>query len=200
MLTCKNSIIPESVNTIGSYAFYLRNDMSGLTLPSNITYISSYGLGGIQLDSLHIPSHIKSIGSYGLHGTTCTSITFDENSQITSIAERTFYGNKKLKSIEIPEGVTSIGLYAFSYCDELETIILPSTVTNISQGAFAECKKLKTIICNAETPPKLADMALRDMSRNGTLYIPYGSDYSTWYETGSSYSLKNYNWTITNNS
>jgi hypothetical protein len=143
MLTCKNSIIPESVNTIGSYAFYLRNDMSGLTLPSNIIYISSYGLGGIQLNSLHIPNHIKSIGSYGLHGTTCTNITFDENSQITSIAERTFYGNKKLKSIEIPEGVTSIGLYAFSYCDELETIILPSTVTNISQGAFAECKKLK---------------------------------------------------------
>ena len=48
-----------------------------------------------------------------------TSVTFGENSQLTTIGDNAFYACDSLTSIVIPDGVTSIGDNAFYYCDLL---------------------------------------------------------------------------------
>lgn len=53
---------------------------------------------------------------------------------------------KKIKSIVVPEGYTSIGKKAFAGCENLENIQLPSSLRAIGSGAFAGCKSLKTIV------------------------------------------------------
>ena len=50
-----------------------------------------------------------------------------------------------IKSVEILEGVTSIGAYAFQDCSGLTSIQLPSTVTNIGFRAFKNCSGLTSI-------------------------------------------------------
>lgn len=45
----------------------------------------------------------------------------------------------------IPEGVTSIGNYAFENCTSLASVIIPDTVTIIEWGAFENCTSLKSI-------------------------------------------------------
>ena len=45
----------------------------------------------------------------------------------------------------IPDSVTSIGNWAFSYCDSLKEIIIPDNVTSIGSDAFCYCKSLKEI-------------------------------------------------------
>jgi len=50
------------------------------------------------------------------------------------------YISRNLTSITIPEGVTSIGNYAFSYCQQLPSITLPSTLLSIGNDAFAQCR------------------------------------------------------------
>ena len=74
-----------------------------------------------------------------------TSVTFGENSQLTSIGEGAFCCCAKLTSITIPDGVKSIGNHAFAGCSALESITIPDSVLNIGDSAFAECTALESI-------------------------------------------------------
>ena len=61
------------------------------------------------------------------------------------IEERTFFGCRSLKNIEIGKNVTEIEMEAFRSCDNLETIEIPDKVATVGSGVFTGCKKLKTI-------------------------------------------------------
>ena len=50
-----------------------------------------------------------------------------------------------LEKIVISEGVTSIGDYAFYYCDKLTSVIIPGSVKSIGKGAFYYCDALTGI-------------------------------------------------------
>ena len=52
----------------------------------------------------------------------------------------------KIKTVEIAEGVTSIGDYAFYNCSELRSVTIPNSVTSIGKSAFGVCKSLTYII------------------------------------------------------
>ena len=54
------------------------------------------------------------------------------------------YGSS-IKSVVIGEGVTTVGAYAFAYCDAIESVTLPSTLTAIKQGAFFYCSGLEEV-------------------------------------------------------
>ena len=51
--------------------------------------------------------------------------------------------------INIPQGVTSIGDYAFWYCYVLASIEFPASVTSIGEDAFAECYGLEEILVDS---------------------------------------------------
>ncbi|MBQ8766647.1 MAG: leucine-rich repeat domain-containing protein [Clostridia bacterium] len=48
--------------------------------------------------------------------------------------------------VNILDGVTSIGISAFSFCQNLITVTIPDSVTKISQSAFDHCEKLTDVI------------------------------------------------------
>lgn len=50
-----------------------------------------------------------------------------------------------MTSITIPNGVISIGEFAFSDCTSLTSITIPDSVTSIGDKAFADCISLKSI-------------------------------------------------------
>ena len=45
----------------------------------------------------------------------------------------------------MPDGVTSIGEYAFYYCSSLTSITIPNSVTSIGDWAFSFCCSVKSI-------------------------------------------------------
>lgn len=55
---------------------------------------------------------------------------------VTSIGERAFEDCSSLKNITIPDGVTSIGWRAFEVCSSLTSITIPESVTSIGGDAF----------------------------------------------------------------
>ena len=67
---------------------------------------------------------------------------------VTSIGAYAFENCSSLTEITIPEGVTSIGNNAFSSCSGLTSIILPSTLTSIGLSAFNYCSSLTEITIN----------------------------------------------------
>ncbi len=142
-------IIPESVTSIGDYAF---------SRSSN-------------LKSVKIPNSVKSIGKRAfLFCNGLKSITIPNS--ITSIEEAAFNGCKNLTYIFIPSSVTSIGEDAFSGCSSLANVSIPSNVTSIGGSAFYICSNLTSFTCEAETPPTCGTSVFYNVDKSIPLYVP----------------------------
>lgn len=71
---------------------------------------------------------------------------------VTSIGSYAFSGRTGLTNITIPDSVTSIGQDAFEGCTGLTSITIPNSVTSIGKKAFIHCPAL-TIYCEAKSKP-----------------------------------------------
>ena len=142
----KTSItIPNSVTSIGDYAFCGCTGLTSITIPTSVTSIGDYAFCGCTgLISITIPTSVTSIGDYAFSN--CTGLTsIDIPNSITSIVNRMFYGCTGLTSITIPNNITSIGGGAFSGCTGLTSITIPNSVTSIGGSAFYGCTGLTSI-------------------------------------------------------
>ena len=96
-----------------------------------------------SLVSITIPNTVTSIGDEAFYCcSSLASVTFEGESQPTSIGRVAFDGCSSLVSITIPESVTSIGDSAFSRCDNLMSITIPSSVVSIGYQVFDGCDNL----------------------------------------------------------
>ena len=70
---------------------------------------------------------------------------------MTSIGEYTFNNCTSLTSIDLPDGLESIGNRAFYYCNSLTTVTCQATeVPDLGVDAFKNCSKLDKIYVPAE--------------------------------------------------
>ena len=137
--------IPNSVTSIGRLAFSGCSSLTSINIPNSVTYIGEMAFSGCsRLTSITIPDSMTSIEAYAFYNcSSLTSITIPNS--VTSIGEMAFSGCSRLTSITLPNGVTSIGKDAFSFCSRLTSITLPDSVTSIGYGAFEFCKSLTSI-------------------------------------------------------
>ncbi len=64
---------------------------------------------------------------------------------VTSIGVYAFYYCQKLTSVTIPDSVKTIGNYAFMTCFTLESVVIPDGVTSIGLYAFSNCRSLSSV-------------------------------------------------------
>ena len=138
-----NTIIPESVTSIG-YSAFSDCSFTSITIPNSVTSIGVNAFSGCRrLKSITIPNSITSIGNGAFSGcSSLTSVTIPES--VTSIGYSAFSGCS-FTSITIPNSVTSIGGNAFSGCSNLRSITIPNSVTSIGGNAFSGCSNLRSI-------------------------------------------------------
>ena len=72
------------------------------------------------------------------------SVRFKTDATVTSIGDYAFYGMNKLKTVDIPEGVTRVGLCSFAFSNALVEISLPDSLVTIGESAFEGCANLTT--------------------------------------------------------
>ena len=53
--------------------------------------------------------------------------------------------DKSATSVKIPDGVTEIGVYAFSGCTSLSSVVIPSSVTEIGGGRSMVASRLRQL-------------------------------------------------------
>ena len=169
---CNNTIIPNSVTSIGEFAF---SDCSGLTsvaIPNSVTSIGESAFARCSgLTSVTIPNSVTSIGSWTFYGCSgLTSVTFNAEkctymgsdsypvfndcinlttlnigNKVTTIPNSAFRDCSGLSSVTIPNSVTSIGDYAFSSCSGLTSVTIGNSVTSIGDYAFSSCSGLTSV-------------------------------------------------------
>ena len=165
---CQNTIIPNSVTSIGEWAFGECSFLTSITIPNSVTSIgasvfsSCDNLTSISVDKDNPIYDSRDNCNAIIETATNTLIAGCKSTEIpnsvTSIGEWAFYGCDKLTSITIPNSVTSIGDGVFFCCWHLTSITIPNSVTSIGKWAFSGCNKLKKIYISRGTKAKFAAM------------------------------------------
>lgn len=91
---------------------------------------------------------------------------------LTSIEYNAFNSCKYLESVILPDGITSIGSYAFDGCS-LTSITIPQGVTEFGWGTFNSCP-LTMVKVGSSTPISIGEYTFETRA-NATLYVPAGS-------------------------
>lgn len=139
-------IIPDSVTSIAYNAFTDCNTVKTLVTGNGLTSLDYLPITS-ALESITIGDSITEIDSRKFEGfTNLTSVTFAENSQLTTIGEFAFYQCTSLKSIDIPDSVTIIGEQAFNSCSSLESVEISENATQLLESTFFQCTSLKSVI------------------------------------------------------
>ena len=162
--TLQSVVLPDTLKTIGDYAFMNCQFLTSVTIPEGVTSIGSAAFAMTSLSEVTIPASVTEITK---------ADTFDQSSSIPSfsicpmLTEITIAdgnpvyhsaGNAIIEtatktliqgcnSTTIPDdgSVTSIGVGAFIYCSGLTSIDIPDNVTSIGDGAFSDCYALTSV-------------------------------------------------------
>ena len=138
-------ILPESVKSIGAFAFNGCRNLKNVTIPKQVENIGSAAFAGCNsLTSLQIPESVQVIGDSAF-GSCYNLEKINIPEQVTRIEDYTFSGCSKLTNITVPPNVTSIGYGAFSFCQGLTNFTVPSGVTDIRSETFYECGNMESI-------------------------------------------------------
>ena len=152
---CKNTVIPNTVTSIGEGAFEGCSSLVSIVIPNKVANIEANTFEGCDsLSSIVVEDGNLIYDSRNdcnaIIETACNKLIIGcKNTVIpntvTSIGKRAFAYCSSLNSITIPNSVTNIGDHAFSSCDSLGSICLPNSVTAIGEEAFQFCRSLTSI-------------------------------------------------------
>lgn len=190
--------VTYSVTGINEYAFYSvdpdANMLTALTVPKTVTSVGSYAfLSCSNLASLTV--HCKEIGASWFERTYITTLTLGD--EVTTIGNSAFaycfylgtinfgknlksigknaffYCRDALKSVVLPLGLETLGVYAFDYCESLKEVTIPKSVTSIGELAFYHSKNLTKVTVEIEEPLSITKNTF-GVYVPATLYVPYG--------------------------
>ncbi len=145
-------IFPETLRTVGNYAFYGCDDLKVTAFDEGLVSIGNYAFYDcVNLKDIVLPSSVTSVGEYS------------------------FANCYRLKSVELNEGLLAIGDYAFNDCYNLTAITVPSSVTKIGENAFYGCEKLVWILnksnVNVTSPAAIGGEVASDESAFVNEYV-----------------------------
>ena len=131
----RNINLPPALKSIGPYAFTC-SWLENITLPSGLESIGEGAFSDTSIKQLTIPTSVKNMGVGVFEDCEhLASVYIPPNPGITEINNKTFEGCTSLKSINIPEGITRIGAYAFK-STAVERFDLPQSLVSIGSEAF----------------------------------------------------------------
>lgn len=149
--------LPSTLTEIGSSAFYRCTSLKKANIPDSVTWIGMKAFKGCTaLTEWHYPENLERVGWSLIEGTSGI-----------------FTDCTNLKTITVPNGITTLPEYMFFGANCVEEIYLPSSLTAIPNGAFYDCvslKKLSTLsLTNVVT---VGGQAFRNCSSLERLELP----------------------------
>ncbi len=135
--------------TLEDYAF--TNFIIRGTLDSGVTYDldAETGILNIRGEGV-VPDYTEETGPWTKLYDLLKAVEIEEG--ITSIGNYAFYNAQDICYVMLPETLTEIGEFAFTDCDNLTYIEIPGNVDRIETEAFADCDSLANIVFCGDAP------------------------------------------------
>ena len=111
---------------------------------------------------------------WNTHSTSIQTIEIGDG--VTSIGQGAFVLCYSMTSVSIPNSVTKIGEGAFTACGALTSITIPANVSAIDGEAFLGCIYLADIKVEATTPPALQSNVFSNISEDAKIHVPAGTE------------------------
>jgi len=155
----------DAVGAIGNQSFEYCNSLTSVTIQGSVTTIGEGAFSSCaNLTSVTIPSSVINIGTGAfLYCYDLTSIDVNAANPNYASVNGVLYNKTMTNLIQcpggttgsftIPDSVTSIGVWALSYCPLLTSIIIPQNVTSIGYAAFYSCTSLSSITFSGLVAP-----------------------------------------------
>lgn len=172
-LTIPSSLDGHTVKQIDSYAFEKNTTLTSVSIPETVTELEYSAFKDCtSLTAVTIPGGLTKSGSLGSGAFSgCSALTTVQfGSGLTSIPEALFEGTG-LKTITLPESVTSIGSWAFANCTKLEQVSFPAGLTLIDLCAFENCTAL-TAVTLPKRLTELGSEVFKNCSALKSVWIP----------------------------
>ncbi len=150
-------IFGESVTSLGAQSFRDCGSLTDIEIPDGVTDIGDEAFYNCDLLwSISLGAGVESIGERAFFCKSLTQITVSEDNITFSSREGNLYSNdgtillqyaigKDDATFTVPQGVTSIGDFAFYDCDRITGIIVGDDVTEINREAFFDCDSLISV-------------------------------------------------------
>ena len=175
-INSNNIKIPNTVTSIGSYAFNNTAISGPLYIPNSVTEIGEGAFENcMNLYSLSLQSNLKRIGNRAFKACRFSGGLTIPNS-VTEIGDYAFYEcNSFNKDLILSENLKKIGSYAFAGCKKFSegNLTIPNSVTEIGDGAFSDCSSFSKELKLSENLTKIGkDVFKNCKSLIGNLTIP----------------------------
>lgn len=172
-------VIPETVKTIESDAFYGCSGLVSITLPAGLTALGEGAFTNCKkLEEIVIPEGVTEIGDATFMGdVSLKKITLSPAT--TKLGDKVFYNCQALTDVALPEGLAQIGDSVFVDCKSLLEIKFPDSLVTIGVGpmagtAFAEDEKNTvngSLICGKWLLDVSGDVEGEYTVPDGVLYV-----------------------------
>lgn len=98
---------------------------------------------------------------------------------VVAVGSNAFFKSQKIKSIVLPESITTVGSSAFAYCENLKAVIFGGKLSHIGDSAFRYCTSLEEI-----TLPKSISVIGRSAFSHckNLKKIHFGGTKAEWYK------------------
>lgn len=176
--------VPDGVETLGDMAF-AESSLTEVTISDGVTSMGmSVFVYSDYLETVRIGTGLSSIGNWCFNNCpSLSSFEVDDGNPYLDSCDGVLYTEgidtllrfpqARGGSFEIPNGVTSLGLYSFAYNTSLQSVTIPSSVTSVGVCAFFYCSGLVEVVIEGDVP-SAGEMAFYLSSGEDVTCMVYG--------------------------